>query len=210
MSTLMRVRPTKIELIRLRRRLSTSVRVRKILSERLTILVNEFLVALRESIEKRKGLYDQLLSVYRRSGALIGTYGSSLAPYLREASCKPKTYIGAENIMGVKIKTIVLKYREGQEVETPGLEEFIRASRELVSTILDLARLENAVHELGREIAITKRKTNALQYIIIPKLNNTIKLLQLRFDEREREEKARLKRIKQILSRHGSSWRENS
>lgn len=208
LSALLKVRPTKIELIRLRRRLSTSMRVRKILSERLTILVNEFLVALRETIDKRRGLYDQLLQAYRRSEVLLGVYGPSLASYLKEVTYKPKIYIGIENIMGVKIETIILKHNGDERGGPAGLEEFARLCREVLNTIIDLARSERALYKLGKEIAITKRKTNALQYIIIPKLSHTIKALQLKFDEREREEKARLKRIKQILAGRASTWRE--
>lgn len=206
MSSLMRIRPTKIELIRLRNRLNISMRVQKILSERLTILVNEYLTSMREAVEKRFHVQKQMLSVYRKAGVELAVYGPSLKSYLKEASPRPKIYSGTENIMGVKIKTVVLKYDEERVEMNPGISDFINTSREFLLNLIDLAKLEHSLHELGKEISATKRRTNALQYIIIPRLKTTIKALQLKFDEREREEKARLKRVKQILTRRGVSW----
>lgn len=201
MSALLRVRPTKIELIRLKRRLVTSIRVRKILGERLTILVNEFMTTLRECVSKRITLQRQALEIYRRAELLLGVYGPNLPTYLKETIHKPRIYVGLENIMGVKIKTFLIRYSEKQEIQPLVIEDFTRLSREFIQLVIDLAKLEHALSELGKEIVVTKRKTNALEYIIVPKLRSTIRYLQLKFDEREREEKARFKRIKQVLTR---------
>lgn len=210
MSSLMRIRPTKIELIKLRRRLSASIRVEKILYERLTVLVNEYLASLKEAVEKRFVAQRRLLSVYRRAGVMLGVYGPGLRSYLREVAPKPKVYSGAENIMGVKVKTVVLKYDEKAVEVPPGIEEFISISRDALLDLVDLAKLEYALRELGREISSTRRKANALKYIVIPRLRANIKILQLKFDERERGEKAVLKRIKQVLARRGVSWTSTS
>lgn len=208
MSVLTRVRPTKIELIRLRRRLATSIRVQKILSDRLTILVNEYMTRLREAIEKRANVQSMSRTIYRHASMILGLYGLNALKYLEEVSPKPKIYVGTENIMGVKVKTTILRY--GDERLPWGFEDFVKKCRDYVKAVIDLATAERAVHELGREILAIKRKTNALQYIIVPRLKNTIKVLQMKFDEREREEKARLKRIKHVLERRESSWRRET
>lgn len=205
MSALTRVRPTKIELIRLKRRLTTSIRVKKILSERLTVLVNEFMATLRECVARRSNLQRELPEVYRRSEIMLGTYGSSLSEYLRLNAAKPRLIVGTENIMGVKIKTFITKYEDTRSLHPPAIEDFIKLSREFTGLVLDLAKLEYALRELGREINTTKRKSNALEHVIIPRLRATIRYLQLKFDEREREEKARFKRIKQVLARRKTS-----
>lgn len=209
MSVLTRVRPTKIELIRLRRRLATSIRVQKILSDRLTILVNEYMARLKEAIEKRINVQSMSRATYRNASIILGLYGLNSLKYLEEVSPKPKVYIGTENIMGVKVKTTILKYSE--EKMPWGFEDFVRRCRDYIKAVIDLAIAERAVQELSREILAVKRKTNALQYIIVPRLRSTIKMLQMKFDEREREEKVRLKRIKHVLERRETSWgRETS
>lgn len=201
----MRVRPTKIELIRLKKRLGTSVRVRRILSERLTVLVNEFMSTLKECVLRRDNLQKQVIDVYRRGEIMLGTYGPSLVEYLRSNVSKPRIFIGTENIMGVKIKTFITKYDEKQHAYPLAIDDFVKLSKEFTSLVLDLAKLEYALRELGHEINVTKRKSNALEYVIIPKLRSTIRYLQLKFDEREREEKARFKRIKQVLTKRRST-----
>ncbi|MEM4717865.1 MAG: V-type ATP synthase subunit D [Desulfurococcaceae archaeon] len=206
MSSLMRIRPTKIELIRLKNRLSISARVQKILSERLTILINEYLTSIKEAIEKRAIVQKQIQSVYHKAAIELGIYGPRLGVYLKEATPKPKIYTGTENIIGVKIKTVILKYDQELAEANPGIAEFVKYSRELLQNLIDLAKLEHAILELGREISATKRRTNALQYIVIPRLRMSIKTLQLKFDEREREEKARLKRVKQVINRRSVLW----
>lgn len=202
MSTLTKVKPTKVELIKLRRRLVISIRVHKILTERLVVLVNEYMARLREALELRKRVQEAFRVTYRRAIVLLGLYGSSLQEYLAEVSTKPKIYIGTENIMGVKVKSVIVKYPE--EPYPWGLEDFTRQSRFFAEIVLDLARAEHALREIGKEIATTKRKANALKYIVIPRLRSTMKMLQLKFDEREREEKSRLKRIKQLHERRSS------
>lgn len=205
---LTRVRPTKMELIKLRKRLVTSIRVHKILSERLIILANEYMSRVREAVELRKRVQEESVAIYRRALAILGIYGPSASSYLAEISLKPTIYVGTENIMGVKVKSIMMKYTERRLPS--GLEDFAEQCKIFVELVINLARAEHSLREIGRELVITKRKTNALQYMIIPKFRNTIKQLQLKFDEREREEKSRLKRIKYILEARGSSWRKET
>ncbi|MEM0083060.1 MAG: V-type ATP synthase subunit D [Candidatus Nezhaarchaeales archaeon] len=196
---LARIRPTKIELIRLRKRLTTSIRVQKILSDRLTILINEYMTRLREVIDKRAKVRSLSKTIYREASIILGLYGLNALMYLRGTSPKPRIYIGTENIMGVKVMTTILRY--GEERLPWGFEDFVKRCRDYIKAIIDLATSEQAVEELGKEILAIKRKTNALQYIIVPRLRTAIKVLQMKFDEREREERARLKRIKRVLER---------
>ncbi len=203
MSSLLRVRPTKIELIRLRRRLELSKKVHKILRERLTILVNEFLTRIREAIELRRNVSSTFLSVYREAIALYGFYGEKLLEHTVNTTKKPsEIIIGHENIMGVK--ALSTQFIKGEHIETPVVQDinvFREKSIQLIQQIIELGEIERALYSLGREIIRTKRKVNALEYILIPQLRNTIKYLQMKFEEREREEKARLKRVKALLER---------
>jgi len=194
------VRPTKIELIRLRRRLQISLKVEKILRERLTILINEFLSLLREGVERRQRVASMLVSLNTRATILAGVYGENIYGLMEKSTHKTSCIVGTENIMGVKSRTVVIKRGEASTIDTP-FRDFIEESARFIEEVVDLARTEDALRAIGREIRVTKRRVNALDYILIPRLRSTIKLLQMKFDEREREEKARLKRVKSSLER---------
>lgn len=201
MSSLQRVRPTKIELIRLKRRLEISVKVERILRERLIILINEFLALLKEGVSKRQSVSTLLINLNSRAVVLSGIYGENIYSLLEKTVPKNNCVVGTENIMGVKTKTAILvKNTEKKTVKTP-FDDFIEESTRFIEEVLDLAKTEYALRALGKEIRATKRRVNALDYILIPRLKSTIKILQLKFDEREREEKARLKRVKASLER---------
>ncbi|AFL66979.1 V-type ATP synthase subunit D [Desulfurococcus amylolyticus] len=201
MSSLQRVRPTKIELIRLKRRLEISVKVERILRERLIILINEFLALLKEGVSKRQSVSTLLINLNSRAVVLSGVYGENIYSLLEKTVPKNNCVVGTENIMGVKTKTAILvKNTEKKTVKTP-FDDFIEESTRFIEEVLDLAKTEYALRALGKEIRATKRRVNALDYILIPRLKSTIKILQLKFDEREREEKARLKRVKASLER---------
>ncbi|TET42754.1 MAG: V-type ATP synthase subunit D, partial [Dehalococcoidia bacterium] len=66
---------------------------------------------------------------------------------------------------------------------------------------VELAELQRVLELLGMEINRTKRITNALEYVVIPGLQATINYLNMKFEERDREEKARLKRVKVLVAR---------
>ncbi|MEM3763192.1 MAG: V-type ATP synthase subunit D, partial [Desulfurococcaceae archaeon] len=130
MSMLTRVRPTKIELIRLRRRLITSVRVHRILTERLVVLANEYMSRIREAVELRRRVQESSVLVYKRALGVLGLYGPSASDYLAEVSPKPTVYVGTENVMGVKVKSVVLKYSDKRLPS--GLEDFTDQCRAFV------------------------------------------------------------------------------
>lgn len=203
MSSLLRIRPTKIELIRLRRRLALAKKVHRILRERLTILVNEFLLRVREAFTIRRKIGTNIMEVYNKSFLLYSVYGENIINYYSTGTKKKlKAIVGLENIMGVK--TVTVRIEEPEYIETTvikDLDDFRKECIGIIKDIIELGKAEKAINALGREILKTKRKVNALEYTLIPQIRNTIKYLRMKFEEREREEKARLKRVKALLER---------
>ena len=114
---------------------------------------------------------------------------------------------GLRNIGGVRIPAFELKEGQGvvrgySLVDTSSwLDKTAQLSGECLETIVELAELQRSLELLGREISRTKRILNALEYLIIPSLQATIKYLYMKFEERDREEKSRLKRVKVVLER---------
>ncbi len=208
MPELIKVRPTKIELVKLKRRLSLAQRVQKIVKDRLSILTMEFLETARDTVEAKRKLLDESSKLYKALSVAAGYHGYiAMEKELIATEADLKVTAGSRNIAGVRIPSFELmdngKPMRGYNlVDTSSwLDRAAQLSEECLRAIVELAELQRNFELLAMEINRTKRITNALEYIIIPGLRVTINYLNMKFEERDREEKARLKRVKVLVAR---------
>jgi len=209
MPELIRVRPTKIELVKLKRRLSLAQRVQKIVKDRLSILTMEFLQTARDTVEAKRKLLDETSKLYKALSVAAGYHGYiAMGKELAAAAESDlKVAAGSRNIAGVRIPSFELlgsgKPMRGYNlVDTSSwLDRAAQLSEECLRAIVELAELQRSFELLAAEINRTKRITNALEYLVIPGLQATIRYLNMKFEERDREEKARLKRVKVLVAR---------
>jgi V/A-type H+-transporting ATPase subunit D len=208
MPELIKVRPTKIELVKLKRRLFLAQRVQKIVKDRLSILSMEFLQTARDTVEAKRKLLDELSKLYKALSVASGYHGYiALEKELIATESDLKVTAGLGNVAGVRIPSFELmgnvKSMKGYNlVDTSSwLDHAAQLSEESLRAIVELAELHRDFELLAMEINRTKRITNALEYIVIPGLQVTINYLNMKFEERDREEKARLKRVKVLVAR---------
>ena len=208
MPELIRVRPTKIELVKLKRRLSLAQRVQKIVKDRLSILTMEFLQTARDTAEAKRKLLDEFSELYKSLSVAAGYHGYiALEKELIATETDLKTTAGSRNIAGVRIPSFELTVNTKSKIgysltdTSSWLDRTAQLSEESLRAIVELAELQRSFDLLAMEINRTKRITNALEYIVIPALQATIKYLNMKFEERDREEKARLKRVKVLVAR---------
>jgi V/A-type H+-transporting ATPase subunit D len=208
MPELIKVRPTKIELVKLKRRLSLAQRVQKIVKDRLSILTMEFLQTARDTVEAKRKLLDESSKLYKALSIAAGYHGYiAMEKELIATEADLKVTAGSRNIAGVRIPSFELmdngKPMRGYNlVDTSSwLDRAAQLSEECLRAIVELAELQRNFELLAMEIKRTKRITNALEYIIIPGLRVTINYLNMKFEERDREEKVRLKRVKVLIAR---------
>ncbi|MEM1910471.1 MAG: V-type ATP synthase subunit D [Sulfolobales archaeon] len=196
-------RPTKIELIRLRRRLILARRLHRILRDRLTLLVQEFYIALRKVLELRRKFNEILLEVYQSYYNTLRIHGyeyldsisSSVAVDLRVVA-------GTRNAVGVSVPMLELRDVPQSSPLIPMESYRIQLRRrELLELTVLLAEYEKSLVLLGSEIARTRRKVMMLEKVLIPRIMKTIAYLKMKFDEMEREEKVRLMRTKAMLEK---------
>ncbi len=199
-------RPTKIELIKLRRRLVLASRIQKIIKDRVSILILEFLQIARQTVEAKRRLLDEFSQTYRALSIAAGYHGYiALEKELTATERDIGIAAGLRNVGGVRIPAFELKEAEpgtrGYSLTDTSswLDKTAQLSEKCLETIVELAELQRSLELLGREINRTKRILNALEYLIIPALGATIKYLYMKFEERDREEKSRLKRVKVLL-----------
>jgi V/A-type H+-transporting ATPase subunit D len=208
MPELIKVRPTKIELIKLKRRLSLAQRVQKIVKDRLSILTMEFLQTARDTVEAKRKLLDESSKLYKSLSIAAGYHGYiAMEKELIASEADLKITAGSRNVAGVRILSFELMgnarpIKGYNLVDTSSwLDRAAQLSEESLRAIVELAELQRNFELLAMEINRTKRITNALEYIVIPGLQVTIHYLSMKFEERDREEKARLKRVKVLVAR---------
>lgn len=200
-------RPTKIELIKLRRRLTLAARIQKIIKDRVSILVMEFLQIARQTVITKQRLLAEFADNYRALSLAAGRHGYLvLEKELIAAERDLEIATGIRNIGGVRIPAFEMKGADsvrGYNLNdtSASFDETAGLSVKCLETMVELAELQRSMDLLGREINRTKRILNALEYLIIPALGVTIKYLNMKFEERDREEKSRLKRVKVLLER---------
>jgi len=200
------VRPTKIELIKLRRRLVLAERIEKIVKDRLSILVLEFLQVARDIVEAKEGLIIRFAEAYKAVSIAGGYHGYvALEKELLATERDITVTAGGRNVAGTRVPSLELKapppsMRNYNLIDTSSLvDHAAQLSETCLEAIIELAELQRSLELLGTEIGRTKRIVNALDHLIIPGLRETIKYLKMKFEERDREEKARLKRVKVLL-----------
>jgi len=208
MPELIKVRPTKIELVKLKRRLSLSQRVQKIVKDRLSILTMEFMETARDTVRAKQKLCGELAELYKRQSIAAGYHGYiALEKELIATEADLKVAAGSRNIAGVRIPSFELtdnakSMKRYSLVDTSSwVDHAAQLAEECFKAIVELAELQRSFELLAMEINRTKRITNALEYMVIPSLQVTINYLRMKFEERDREEKARLKRVKVLVAR---------
>jgi len=200
-------RPTKIELIKLRRRLTLAARIQKIIKDRVSILIMEFLQIARQTVDAKRKLLEELSDNYKALSIAAGYHGYiALEKEFIASERDVRIASGLRNVGGVKLPAFEMKEGKGARgyslVDTSSwVDQAAQLSGNCLETIVELAELQRSMELLGKEINRTKRILNALEYLIIPGLNVTIKYLYMKFEERDREERARLKRVKVLLER---------
>ena len=200
-------RPTKIELARLKRRLKLATRIQKIVKDRLSILIMELLQTVRECASVKERLLTEFSEAYRSLSITTGYHGyASLKKELLVYEMALKVNAGTRNVAGVRIpffeieKADPMKSKRKNMADTSSfLDHSTELSQKCLETIIELAELQKSLELLGMEINKVKRINNALEHIVVPGLEATIKYLNMKFEERDREEVARLKHVKLLI-----------
>jgi V/A-type H+-transporting ATPase subunit D len=200
-------RHTKIELDRLKRRLRLAGRIQKIVKERLSILIMEFLQTVKECASIKRALMEQYDAAYRSMQVTEGYHGKTLVEQELLVVDRPFAVNAlTRNVAGVSVPLFQVEARE-QEPSKADLrihhsalsEKTARLSQQCLETLIELAERQRTLELLGQEINQVKRINNALEYVIIPDLEETVQYLTMKFEERDREEAARLKRVKLLI-----------
>ncbi len=201
------VKPTRMDLLQVRKRRNLAVKGHKLLSEKRDALVSHFFdyIQRREKREKMEQQLERAFQAFIQAEMIMGEQQVKDVSEYGQKSCDLE--IDSTSIMGVRVPKIGLTSVSADlpytMIGTVGkLDEAVKYFKEALETIVSVAEIETSVEQLGKEIEKTKRRVNALEHIFLPKLEDTIVYIERQLEEREREDFFRRKRMKALMEEH--------
>lgn len=209
LTEILRVNPTRMELTRLKKRLMVARRGHKLLKDKRDELMKKFLEIVSENKKLREKVEEMLAEVYvdfLKARAIMSS------EVLEEALMFPKQKVSirasTKNIMSVDVPTLNFEVESKNEnniypygfASTSGeLDGAISTLSKVLPYMLELAEMEKSAQLLAMEIEKTRRRVNALEYVLIPQLEVTIKYIAMKLEENERGNITRLMKVKDMM-----------
>ncbi len=204
------VKPTRMQLLEIRRKRKLAQNGHKLLSEKRDALIAEFFKIIDVRNKLRKKVEEELKEGFSSlidAEMIMGR--TNVIDVARQMNGFGDVKTTTMNIMGVLTPQMELQLNENVEygflTTSAKLDEATLKFRKILNDIVKLAEIEGTIEDLAMEIEKTKRRVNALEHIFIPRFHATEKYIELVLDEREREDFFRRKRIKSILAARGNA-----
>lgn len=201
-----KVSANRMQLMRLKRRLKLAIKGHKLLKDKQDQLVREFFSIIYEYRNIRKEIEEELMEAY---ASFINARALMNDDDIENAFLIPLKSIELDakfkNVMSVKVPVFNINVKEPQNKTfskiniSVQLDKAIKIFEEIGKKLLLLAQLEKEVKDLAREIELTRRRVNALEYVLIPDLQEAIKFVSMKINEMERSNLVRIMKIKEIV-----------
>ncbi len=212
------INPTRMELTRLKKKLSTALRGHKLLKDKRDELMRQFLDLARENMELRRQVEEGIRSANRnfviaRAGMSEQELSTALMAPRQEVSLKT----GKQNVMSVDIPVFEYQTRTADENDIysygfaftcADLDGAVRSLADVLPAMLRLAEVEKACQLMAAEIEKTRRRVNALEHVIIPETQQNIRYITMKLDENERSTQIRLMKVKDMMLEEKHHYKE--
>ena len=214
------VNPTRMELTRLKRKLQTALRGHKLLKDKRDELMRQFLElvrenkALREKTEKALHSANQNFMLARAGMQEEALNTAMLAP---KQEIQIKT--GVRNVMSVEVPVFHVTTRTpdtndmfsyGFAFTSSDLDDAVQSLAQCLPDLLRLAEVEKSCQLMAAEIEKTRRRVNALEHVVIPQTQESIKYITMKLDENERSTQIRLMKVKDMMLEEAHHYKDAS
>ena len=203
------INPTRMELTRLKGRLKTATRGHKRLKDKRYELMKQFL----EIVRRNRELRQKVEAGLERANAAFTVAAALMSPeMLEQALLYPKQSVEldmtSKNIMSVNVPVYSFHTRNEDPTEiypygfaqTSGeLDAALEALSQVFQDMLELAQVEKTMQLLAADIEKTRRRVNALEYVMIPQFQEKIRYISMKLDENERGNITRLMKVKEMV-----------
>lgn len=216
----MNVNPTRMELSRLKKQLTTAVKGHKLLKDKRDELMRQFLDIVRETKQLREEFEEKLTAV----NADFLTASSVMSEESLDTALlypKQEVYldVSTRNIMSVDIPVYKTSTRTSEKTDIFSygfastsfeLDTAVEGLAEILPTMLTLAEKEKAVILMADEIEKTRRRVNALEHVLIPRYKDTIHFITMKLEESERSSRARLMKVKDMMIKEQIEYKRSN
>lgn len=205
---IMRVNPTRMELKRLKSRLKTAERGHKLLKDKTDEMIRQFIIYANRNRQLR-------VEVERELGEAMKNFVLARAVMqpceVEEALAYPSRTVTLDcdkkSVMSVVVPSIKVSDSGGGDLYPYGflyvsdeMDESVATLNTLLVKLIELAEVEKTTNMLADEIEKNKRRVNALEHVMIPQLQETIKYIVLKLEENERGSLVRLMKVKDMIA----------
>lgn len=203
----MNVNPTRMELKRLKNRLKTAERGHKLLKDKTDEMVRQFIIYARQNKELREEVEYELGEAMKN---FVLARALMTPEAVEEAILMPSRSVSLscakKSVMSVVVPSIEINESDQSDLYpysfisvTDQMDSSIETLNKLLVKLIKLAEIEKTTNMLAEEIEKNKRRVNALEHVMIPQMQETIKYIVLKLDENERGSLVRLMKVKDMI-----------
>lgn len=201
----MNVNPTRIQLKTLKARLDVAKRGHKMLKDKSDELIKKYSTIVKQNFALRKQVESKLRKIF--SDFCFAKAYMSEVDTMRHFMLPSKSFSAdflASSIMNVQVPQILVAKGDISSpyctIDSNSLfDKPTKMLQEVMPELLQLAEVEKTCQILSFEIEHAKRRVNALEFVMIPQLEETIKYISMKIDEQERTSKIRLLKVKSMI-----------
>lgn len=202
-----KVNPNRMELLKLKRRLAVAERGWQLLKEKRDTLTQKFLNLARKNFQLRREIEENLKKAYQfleLEAAFSG--GGVLNEAFLKTEAPPELELAFGNLVGVRVpqygfRLAARPHTYGYLATSSFLDQALLIFQEILPRLIELGELEKTVSLLAEEIERTRRRVNALEYILIPGLKETIKFIVDKLDQLERSGFVTLLKMEELVKK---------
>ena len=201
--------PTRMVLNQKKGRLKTASRGHKLLKDKRDELMRQFMDVVRRNKELRIKVEEGLTEAF----AALSVASAVMSPEMLEQSLlypRQSVELGMlfKNVMSVNVPVYDFRTKSADEgdiypyglAQTSGeLDDAMTALSGVFEDMLELAQVEKTMQLMAQEIEKTRRRVNALEYVMIPELQSDIKYITMKLEENENSTKVRLMKVKEMV-----------
>lgn len=203
------VNPTRMEMTNLKRKLTTARRGHKLLKDKRDELMQQFMKLIRENQELRIEVEKAVNESNKHMAVARSVMQNEILDVaLMLPKQKMSLQINEKNVMSVLIPQYSISYKTddptdiysyGYAYTSSDMDDAILELSEILPKLIRLAEVEKSCQLMASEIEKTRRRVNALEHVMIPRYEETIKYISMKLDENERSTTTRLMKVKDMM-----------